>query len=43
MKFFHKNPFGASLRLIAEHDDVYSYHLGRIIEEETEFEGASFV
>ncbi len=42
MKFFHKNPFGASLRLIAEHEDVYPHHLGRIIEAETKFEGPLF-
>lgn len=43
MKFFRKNPFGASLRLIAEHEDVYPHHLGRIIEAETRFEGPLFI
>jgi hypothetical protein len=42
MKFFHANSSdssNASLRLIAEHEDVYPHHLGRIIESETKFEG----
>lgn len=42
MKFFHTNSSDSSnesLRLIAEHEDVYPHHLGRIIESETKFEG----
>ena len=42
MKFFHANSSdssNASLRLIAEHEDIYPHHLGRIIESETKFEG----